>query len=702
MGVVSISKNQPLPELSTEPFSEQGVALLSKPDVLADLLSACLDHATPQVVVDIILQDAPFAAQLIEVATRASSHPLDPREPVTAAVNSLGYPLIISLALQAARRVLEHKLSPAEVVFLQKLWCASRFAGQAARCIAPSVNYPYIEEAQLAGLLQNIGLYQLFIAHGGCFLEHDPFPWSSEEQIVWEREQFGADHLEIAARKIESWKLDSFLAATVDFLTMPDSQLQTANPLFRIARLAQLFAGSTIELNPEASRLGELFFSLRPSETGYLFDWVNSLSMPARSGGTDETVAQDAFSEACRRLTRQVFLVASQEAARARLQVGTTPEEVVGIAGTLYLESSPAQKVLFFLLDQRRQELVGIAGKGGSRLSRELNIPLNNAASLASRALGTETAISSFGSKQAMTVTDRLLARLCDGQGFVCCPLSYQGQPLALLVFGFACAEDADVLQTPAVKLLHPLVSMALAQVSLGEFYRVGDGTLLLRRVNHEISSPLTIINNYAEVLKHSLAQQGDRELVTAIRQESQRVDEIVRYYLNQQDNYEFPDQQVDINEVIRETVDTLQLTELTARHIAVEFDLQQDLPRLSTMKVLIRQILVNLLTNAAEALGSGGEIRLVSREGCCSDRGRYVEICVADNGPGIPAAIRERLFRPVVSTKGGAHAGAGLSIVKGMVEDLGGRISCHSQADVGSSFYIQLPIVDDFSLFSS
>ncbi len=701
MGVISISKKEPFPEPSAKACGVKGSSLLSMPDVLADLLAACLQNASPQSVVEIILQDAPFAAHLIDVAVKDSHHKLDATEPVTAAVNSLGYPMIVSLVLQAARQVLEHKLSTAEISYLKKLWRTSRFTGQAARCIAPSVNYPYIEEAQLCGLLQNLGLYQLLTQHGDLFLDKAPVSWSCEKQAVLEQQYFHTDHLRLAADKVESWGLDSFLADAIRFLMVDSGQLQTANPLFRIARMAQLFAGSAGDLNPEAGRLGELFFNLRQSETDYLFEWVTSLSAPAFKAKDNDAASVESFNKACRRLTRQIFLVASQEAARARLTSGTTPEEIAEIARSLYLENSQAKKVHFFLLDQRRQELIGISSKDGSRLSRELKLPLISEASLAARALSSESAVSSFTTDQALTVTDHLLMRLGGGQGFVCYPLISNDSPLAVVVFGFDNAYEADGLQSPAITILHPIVSAALAQVSMGEFNRIGDGALLLRRVNHEISSPLTIIGNYAEVLKHNLSGRSGRELAEAIKQESQRVDEIVHYYLNQQDTYEFPDQEIDINHLVQETVDTLREAELTPRNIELIQRFQQDLPLLSSMAILIRQILINLIKNAAEALDHGGQIILATREGFCSERGRYVEINIADNGPGIPPAIRERLFRPVVSTKGGGHAGSGLSIVKGMVEDLGGRISCHSDPEQGTSFFLQLPVVDDFSLFT-
>jgi len=84
--------------------------------------------------------------------------------------------------------------------------------------------------------------------------------------------------------------------------------------------------------------------------------------------------------------------------------------------------------------------------------------------------------------------------------------------------------------------------------------------------------------------------------------------------------------------------------------------------------------------------------ICLSTRETYCADGGRLAEIVVHDNGPGIDPKIQDRLFRPVVSTKGVGHAGVGLSVVKNMVDDIKGRISCHSSPATGTGFHLQIP----------
>jgi len=110
----------------------------------------------------------------------------------------------------------------------------------------------------------------------------------------------------------------------------------------------------------------------------------------------------------------------------------------------------------------------------------------------------------------------------------------------------------------------------------------------------------------------------------------------------------------------------------------------------------VIKQILVNLLRNAAEALDNKGQITLATRLYCTSDGRHYVDISVQDDGPGIDKEIMDRLFSPVTSTKGDGHAGLGLNIVKGMVDDIGANINCHSSAAFGTCFNLGIPVFDE------
>ncbi|MCK5667197.1 MAG: hypothetical protein KAI17_27110, partial [Thiotrichaceae bacterium] len=101
---------------------------------------------------------------------------------------------------------------------------------------------------------------------------------------------------------------------------------------------------------------------------------------------------------------------------------------------------------------------------------------------------------------------------------------------------------------------------------------------------------------------------------------------------------------------------------------------------------------------NAAEAMPDGGELHVNTRDQVNCNGQQYVEISISDNGPGIPNEVLDNLFNPVKSTKSGEHSGLGLSIIKNLVNDLGGTISgsngtLNSNANKrGAVFVILLP----------
>src|SRR5258705_10091860 len=103
----------------------------------------------------------------------------------------------------------------------------------------------------------------------------------------------------------------------------------------------------------------------------------------------------------------------------------------------------------------------------------------------------------------------------------------------------------------------------------------------------------------------------------------------------------------------------------------------------------LLSRILANLVGNAVEALGRGGEVRLSAER-----HGERVEVAVEDDGPGVAAAILPRLFDPYFSAKSGG-TGLGLAIAKKLVEEHGGSISAENRAPSGLRVRFDLPAAD-------
>jgi two-component system NtrC family sensor kinase len=103
-----------------------------------------------------------------------------------------------------------------------------------------------------------------------------------------------------------------------------------------------------------------------------------------------------------------------------------------------------------------------------------------------------------------------------------------------------------------------------------------------------------------------------------------------------------------------------------------------------------MQQVFFNLINNALDAIGEGGELRLAVR---CSNGGVAVE--VGDNGPGIPARDLPKIFEPFYSTKAGSreHGGLGLAICREIMRSLGGNISVKSSAELGTVFTLWFPL---------
>ena len=143
----------------------------------------------------------------------------------------------------------------------------------------------------------------------------------------------------------------------------------------------------------------------------------------------------------------------------------------------------------------------------------------------------------------------------------------------------------------------------------------------------------------------------------------------------------------------VREAVDdvlALVTPQKTFRDLEIRVEIPEDLPRIALAGPRIVQVLLNLLLNAADAAPrEGGRITLRAAR-APDDR---VRLTVEDNGPGIAAAIRDRLFEPFATTKEpGKGTGLGLAVCRGLVEAAGGTLSAEDGAEGGARFVIELP----------
>ena len=214
--------------------------------------------------------------------------------------------------------------------------------------------------------------------------------------------------------------------------------------------------------------------------------------------------------------------------------------------------------------------------------------------------------------------------------------------------------------------------------------------------VAHEINNPLAIIQEQVGVMTDCLADSGCTLLPDELRERLRKINaqvqrgRIVTHRLLGFSRRLGPDiEPVDVAEALNETVVFL-AKEAEASNIGIVRDFDPSVPLIRTSLSLMQQVFLNLLNNAIDAVGHDGEVRLSVQR----DRD-VVEVKVADNGPGIPERLRERIFEPFFSTKTGSthNAGLGLAICRETMLSLGGEIAVASETGRGTTFTLRFPI---------
>jgi signal transduction histidine kinase len=145
------------------------------------------------------------------------------------------------------------------------------------------------------------------------------------------------------------------------------------------------------------------------------------------------------------------------------------------------------------------------------------------------------------------------------------------------------------------------------------------------------------------------------------------------------------------VGRVVDDVLRLFRATDFVPASVQIVVRMQEEPAEIDGDADLLKQILVNLIKNAVEALADGGKIEISNRGHVNRERKLYLELVVSDTGPGLSAEVLANLFSPVRSSKEGANHGIGLSIVHSLVKKMQGLITCRS-GKTGTTFEILLP----------
>lgn len=683
--------------------------LPAMPQILLKLLELCqADGSGMSEMAKLIANDAAMTLKILTVANSAAYNTGGQRASLLQALSTLGADMIKTLVINETVLNTLNAFPHSNNTDLRRFWKHGLSTAVIARDLAKAMDYPQAEEAYLAGLLHDVGRLALLAVapqeYGARFyLEDDDKLCGLEFRVLH------ITHAEVGAWLIERWKLDSFMADAVLYHHESADRVEAAHPLIRIVQLADQLANQDL-LIPLADDAGEtcqltgdILHTIRQSAESQVNRAAAFLGMdlsdletwtpPAIPSAAAPNAVQQRLNDEIRHMTMAAEVGQSYQRQTDDTQLLKVIRQSAHILFDL-------DDTIILLKSGNGQSLVGVSvGEQRQRLA-EFSIPLIKGGSIADSALHCRVA---FLQRQGapMGLVEDQLCRIFDVECLVCVPLAVGGNCLGVLVAGVSSLLLSELqARERFLQAFGGQAATALKDASRerGEIDRRiasvrEEHRDSSRRVLHEVNNPLAIIKNYLGVLDDKLSRQepvGDA--LSVLNEEIDRVGTILNEFVGTVSSVQ--SSKVEINRIANNLIRLFRESKFLPPTVEIVAHLSAQDCVIEGSADALKQILVNLIKNAVEAMPKGGRIEIINSGRFKRSDRPYFLLSVKDNGPGIPLEQRSRIFSPGQSTKAGANRGIGLSIVHGLVKKLGGEIECASAAG-GTEFKIYLPAVE-------
>ncbi|MCW8848261.1 MAG: HDOD domain-containing protein [Sedimenticola sp.] len=686
--------------------------LPSVPQVLLRLIEAChqVDVSFDDLA-EIIQQDVGLTAKITAVGNSPAYAQWNESKDFNRLLVVLGLDNIKTIAINAAVHQFFSRFDVKTGSSLGSIWYKSLWCAHAAKSLAILTSYEFPDEAYLAGLLHKLG--QL------VFLNNQPEAYSElllkehSDLILTEleKELFGVAYHEVSALMVQEWDIESFLSDALLYQNEPAERLLEAPRLVRLTNFAHKLSDPSIDIETLYAE-ADLLFGLTPSVVETLrkdiaqqvqkaADGLGIRIDKGESGKVDVQVeTESARLELAKRVREFALLggVNLEPGSEANLQ-----EFLQSVLAELNILFEMDRSILF-LVDAENKHLNGVAARSvnNSRIA-EFKIPIAAGRSLVAQAILDATVqgpVKPLDSNPA-SLLDQQLARTLDRESILCIPLIAGANRIGVIVVGLREANPENLQQM--MEFL-PLFAATAAQ-SLHASRAIDQNTeeklenarqwhrREARSIIHEINNPLGIINNYLHVLSAKFKDDASiADHLKIIKEEIQRVGDIALRMHDISDPHHIASFSVDINEVISDLTEIFQASYFKTHNVVEHVELDRKLPAVVVSRASLKQVITNLVKNAVEAMPDGGDLWIQTRDHINIGGREFVELSIADNGPGIPPETMGKLFNPLESTKGSSHSGLGLTIVKNLIDELKGSISCRGRSGGGTEFLIHLP----------
>jgi HD-like signal output (HDOD) protein/signal transduction histidine kinase len=688
--------------------------LPSLPHMLVKMLDVCHDNnADLQQLYRIVAEDAAITGRVLALANSPLYYSVSPVNSLERAFLVLGWDTLKTLIITVAMEQFCSNFGTQHTAYLKRFWMQSFSCALLCKSFATLTNFALPEQAYLAGLLHNVGslvLQSQFPERYHNMLE--AMANSGDLSIVKAEEcEFGVNHCNLGADLLASWGVDQLTGDAVRYHHESLSQVRDAHHLVKLVNLSAVLAeNKALDDNNSFLAANTLFGLTVPLTREIVLQIQTEVTRVAQSMGIDvnETMNKSVKDKVVMQmLAEKIKNIGLLQNAKNNLAQSNSREELnVHITNTVKLLFN-VKGIFLFDVNEDSSELVYQCGDFGKQAlgAVDFKIPLEARRSLIADSVLEKRMVSSLGDKAQVSslvaVVDRQVISMIGRNGVLCAPMLNPSANAwgckGVMVLGIDEAYQENKLQL--LGLFATEAARAIGQCEKNTLRKFGDGDSFkdemenrLSEIAHEVNNPLSIIRNYLELLSIKLGDEHQAiDELGIIREEIDHAGQII-LQLKGLGNIELEVAgEVDINAELTDLVGIYKQSLFLTHSINCELALDVTLPLLALNRNPIKQVFTNLIINAAEAMDKGGLLALSSSDKVNHNGREYVEIVIADNGQGIPEAVSDKLFSPLVSSKGEGHSGLGLSICKRLITELGGSIAYRREASK-TEFKILLP----------
>jgi two-component system sensor histidine kinase AtoS len=238
-----------------------------------------------------------------------------------------------------------------------------------------------------------------------------------------------------------------------------------------------------------------------------------------------------------------------------------------------------------------------------------------------------------------------------------------------------------------ALVIFSDLTARKETQRRLAQTERLATLGELMAGVAHEVRNPLTAIRGYVQIIRQQTSLPVHQEYLSVVLKEIDSINRVIQQLLDFSRPRQSQWQQVLLNSLIEETLILVQTSGVQAR---IAFNVEQDkgLPAIVADRELLKQVILNILINAVQAINARGEIRIRTWQYSATQQAVTIE----DNGCGIDLALQKKIFDPFFTTKA-SGTGLGLALSQRIINAHQGDIHVASMPGCGATFTLILPI---------